>query len=193
VFSSQEVTAVAATRTLVGTAAIFAAVVLSAAPASSRSSRRERDLTAAGGAAFELGGKPIAVYGREAGQPVYFVYIRLNRAVPRNSNHSPAATARLGSLGLSRPPTFSGMGFLTAPSSPGRYCYEQQLTLPQGPYPPIMGHPRPGLRLSVEVLIRRLAQPLTTTVTLRRRPSPRTGATPYLRELHCSRPSSTDT
>lgn len=154
-----------------------------------RSARRARHLTTTSGEAYKPVGKPIAVYGREAGQPIYFVYIRLNRVVPRNSNGSPAATVRLGGLGLSRPPTSSSMGCLTAPSSSGRYCYEQQLTLPQGPYPPMMGHPRPGLRLSVAVLIRGLAQPLTTTVTLRRRLGPTIGTKPYLRELHCSRPS----
>lgn len=135
--------------------------------------------------AFKLLRTPIAVYGREAGQPIYFVYIRLNRAVPRNSNGSLGAAVRLGGLGLSQPPTSSSMGFLTAPSRPGRYCYEQQLVLPQGPFPPVMGHPRPGLRLTVEVLIRGLAKPVTTTVTLRRRHSPTVGVGPYLRELHC--------
>jgi hypothetical protein len=173
---------------------MVAAVVPSAATANSAGSAHNArpPLTTTVHEAFKLVREPIAVYGREAGQPIYFVYIRLNRAVPRNSNGSPAATVRLGGLGLSRPPTSSSMGFLKASSSPGRYCYEQQLTLPQGPYPPIMGQPRPGLRLSVEVLIRGLAQPLTTTVTLRRRFGRTIGAKPYLSELHCSRPSSID-
>jgi hypothetical protein len=181
-------------RTLLGAAAMTAALVVSAAPATSAEwARRDPHVTTTNGEAFKFVRKPIAVYGREAGQPIYFIYVRLNRAVPRNTNGSPAAAVRLGGLGLSRPPTSSSMGFLKATSTPGRYCYEQQLTLPQGPYPPIMGHPRPGLRLSVDVLIRGVAQPLTTTVALRRRQSPTTGARPYLRELHCSRPSSSDT
>jgi hypothetical protein len=184
---------VAPTRTVIGIAVMIAVLAVCAASAGSAASPREvRHMTATDGQVFRLVREPIAVYGREAGQPIYFVYIRLNRGVPRNSNGSPAATVRLGGLGLSRPPTSSSMGFLTAPSSSGRYCYDQQLTLPQGPFPPIMGHPRPGLRLSVEVLIRDFAKPLTTTVTLRRRASATIGAKPYLRELHCSRPSSTD-
>lgn len=81
------------------------------------------------------------------------------------------------------------MGFLSASSSKGRYCYEQQLVLPQGPYPPIMANPRPGLRLSFELIVRGRDTPLTTTVSLRRRSSPASGAKPYLRELHCVRPS----
>jgi hypothetical protein len=167
---------------------MLAAVALSAVPAGGApSARRERQLTTSSADAIELVRRPIAVFGREAGQPIYFVYLRLNRPVPRNSNRSPAATVRLGGLGLSRPPTSSSMGFLTASSSPGRYCYEQQLTLPQNAYPPIMGQPRPGLRLSVEVLIRGVAQPFTTTATLRRRQSATSGARSYLRELHCSR------
>jgi hypothetical protein len=81
------------------------------------------------------------------------------------------------------------MGFLTAPASDGRHCYEQQLVLPQGPHPPILARPRPGLRLSVEVLVRGLAKPLTATVTLRRRISAVGGAKPYVRELGCVRSS----
>jgi hypothetical protein len=116
----REVTAVVATRTLVGTAAMLAAVVVSAVPASgARSARRERQLTTSSGDAIELFRRPIAVYGREAGQPIYFIYIRLNRPVPRNSNHSPAATVRFGGLGLSRPTDILEHGFPHRVEQPG--------------------------------------------------------------------------
>jgi hypothetical protein len=49
-----------ANRTLVGTAAMVAALVVCGLPASSA-------------AEFKLVREPIAVYGREAGQPIYFV------------------------------------------------------------------------------------------------------------------------
>lgn len=144
------------------------------------------DAHGAGGAvAFELVRKPIAVYGRDAGQPIYLLYVRLNRPVPRNPSGRPAAAVRLGGLGLSRPPTSSSMGFLTARSNRGRYCYEQQLVLPLGPDPPAMGDPRPGRRLSVHVLIRGLDEPLRATVALRRRVRRVNSSEPYLRELRC--------
>lgn len=151
-----------------------------------RPDARQRASSAGG---VQLVRQPIAAYGREGGQPIYFVYLRLNRPVPRNSNDSPAAAVRLGGLGLSRPPTSSSMGFLSAPSSQGRYCYEQQLVLPQRPYPPIVASPRPGLRLSFELIVRGRDTPLTTTVALRRRAGPAAGARPYLRELRCVRSS----
>ena len=172
-------------RVLLGAATIVAAFALLVDLTTSARSADVVGRSTTTSEAFRLLRTPIAVYGREAGQPIYFVYIRLNRAVPRNSNGSPGAAVRLGGLGLSQPPTSSSMGFLTAPSRPGRHCYEQQLVLPQGPFPPVMGHPRPGLRLTVEVLVRGVAKPLTTTVTLRRRQSPTVGSRPYLRELHC--------
>lgn len=159
-----------------------AALPSAAAPPSSRQSAIEVG-------SVELVRPAIAVYGREAGQPVYFVFLRLNRAVPRNSNGSPAAAVRLGGLGLGHAPTSSSMGFLTVPSSGGRHCYEQQLVLPEGHFPSIMARPRPGLRLPVEVPVRGLAEPLETTVSLRRRIDRASGAEPYLRELMChSRP-----
>jgi hypothetical protein len=172
---------VALRRTLPGVVAIVAALAAPAALASTAAAADARRV--------ELVRQPIAVYGREAGQPIYFVFLRLHPAVPRNSDGSPAAAVRLGGLGLSQPPTSSSMGFLTAPAGQGRHCYEQQLVLSQGPYPPTLARPRPGLRLSVEVLVRGLAKPLTATVTLRRRISPASGARPYVRELGCVRSS----
>jgi hypothetical protein len=184
VLDRQEVTRVYMMLTRLGLAigvamTVLAVAAMDAAGVVDRARPRE---PAAG---FTLVGTPIAVYGRDVGQPIYFVYVRLSRAVPRNSNGSLAAAVRLGGLGLSRPPTSSSMGFLSAPSRVGHHCYEQQLVLPQGPYPPKMGDPRPGRRLSVEVFIRGRSSPLRATVTLRRRAA-RTGAAKrYLRELHC--------
>lgn len=175
-------------RTLPGIVAFVAALAAPAALASTAAPTDARQ-SATAARRVELVRQPIAVYGREAGQPIYFVFLRLNPAVPRNSNGSPAAVVRLGGLGLSQPPTSSSMGFLTAPASEGRHCYEQQLVLPQGPHPPILARPRPGLRLSVEVLVRGLAKPLTATVTLRRRISRASGVKPYVRELGCVRSS----
>ena len=174
-------------RTLPGIVAFVAALAASAASASTAATEARQRATAA--RTVELVRQPIAIYGREAGKPIYFVFLRLHPAVPRNSNGSPAAAVRLGGLGLGQPPTSSSMGFLTAPASEGRHCYEQQLVLPQGPYPPVLARPRPGLRLPVEVLVRGLAKPLTATVTLRRRISPASGARPYVRELGCVRSS----
>ena len=138
---------------------------------------------------FRLVRTPIAVYGREAGQPIYTVYLRLNRAVPSNPGNSPAAAVRLGGLGLSQAPSPGGssMGFLRAPSSAGRHCYEQQLPLSQpGTYPPAMNTPRVGRKLEVEVFIRGVRAPLVTEVLLRRRSAPQSGGRAYLRELHCT-------
>jgi hypothetical protein len=131
---------------------------------------------------------PIAVYGRQAGQPFYTVYLRLNRAVPSNPGNSPAAAVRLGGLGLSEAPGpgASSMGFLRAPSGTGRHCYEQQLPLSQpGTYPPEMNTPRAGRKLKVEVFIRGARSALVAEVRLRRRATPQGGGRPYLRELHC--------
>jgi hypothetical protein len=131
----------------------------------------------------------LAVYGREAGQPFYIVYLRLNRAVPSNRGNSPAATVRLGGLGLSQAPGSgqSSMGFLRSPSSRGRHCYEQQLPLSQpGTYPPEMNTPRAGRLLEVGVFIRGVRSALTTKVRLRRRAAPESGGRAYLHELHCA-------
>jgi hypothetical protein len=156
----------------------------SAAPSAPPSSR-----TTGGFDGYRIVRAPIAVYGREAGQPFYIVYLRLNRAVPSNPGNSPAATVRLGGLGLSQAPGpgESSMGFLRAPSGAGRHCYEQQLPLSQpGTYPPEMNTPRVGRKLKVEVFIRGVRSALVTEIRLRRRALPQHGGREYLRELHCA-------
>jgi len=139
-------------------------------------------------ASFRLAGEPIAVYGREAGEPVYYVFVRLNRELPRTTSGGPAAAVRLGGIGLDEAPSEQGLGLLNA-GRRGRHCYQQQLPLPPGPVPVEMRHPRAGRVVRAEVLIRGQTRRLVDDVRLRRRVTRVNMSARYLRELGCGSPS----
>lgn len=141
-------------------------------------------------AQYRLDDAPIAVYSRASnGDPIYEMFVRLNRQVPRTSSGSPLAGATLERFGpnLPRATRSRGWGFTTL-GRRTRRCYSQTLInflVPGAELPERLRNPRPGLRVSVRAYIRGIDEPLTRAVRLERRRSG--GATQYARRLGCVR------
>jgi len=143
---------------------------------------------------FRLVRPPIAVVHREdsSRQPVFFVYVRLNRNVPRLSNGSPLGGADLGAAGYTpKPPAEAdgkGWGFARL-GSRRRHCYVHVLT---GPHPEKLLSAAVGSALPLRILIYG-HRTLKTSVRLRRvegrsQADRRAGnESLYARRLGCSR------
>lgn len=137
-------------------------------------------------APYRFVGHPIAVFTHDRHAIPFFVYVRLNRSVPQNRNHTKAAAIQIDGVGPGPAPASDrshGWGILTG--SPTRHCYEQPLdTSLDRHLPPALARPRQGRRVTIELFVRGAA-PLKTEVRL-------TSGVPanerrYLRELGCFR------
>jgi|GEM_PF-2605954 len=135
------------------------------------SGRVERDAaTSAGSAAFRLVGSPIVTFEPHTGGDSYYVYLRLNRRVPRLRNGSPLAGVGLDRFGLTRFPAAphpgqdKGWGIVGA----GRAapCYTQELEVPAGTK--LLPAPHVGQSLQLRVYVYGAASVLRATVSLRR-------------------------
>ena len=133
---------------------------------------------------------PIAVYSRASnGEPIYEIFVRLNRQVPRTASGSPLGGATLEGFGpdLPRSSNDDGWGFTTL-GSRSRRCYSQSLIdflVPGADLPQRLEDPRPGRRVAARVYVRGAHRPLSRTVRLERRRSG--SAQPYTRRLGCQR------
>ena len=121
------------------------------------------------GPSYRLVKSPIAVVHQEDStrNRVFFVYVRLNRDVPRLSNGSPLGGADLGAVGYRPAPPAEadgkGWGFARL-GDRGRHCYVHVLT---GPHPESLLEAAVGSALPLRILIYR-HRTLRSTVRLKR-------------------------
>jgi hypothetical protein len=101
--------------------------------------------------------RPIAIYDvLDDGTVHYDVYVRLNRAIPREPWGSLVAAIRLAGLGPTEPPTGDySNGFFSLHSNRGRYCYGQSSgAFPLTPMPPDLQRPTSGQLVATAVLVK---------------------------------------
>jgi hypothetical protein len=116
---------------------------------------------------YHLVGRPIAVIvstpfrGQRGFE--YWVFIRLNRPVPRDANGSTLGEAALDGAGGG-----GGLYVSTAHLRRGRYCYAQ-LVENDFAYSRTLKHPHPGAKVTLEVHIQRRTNRARHVAVIRRR------------------------